>query len=296
MVDRANDERPRAGNTAAVGLATAIACLATGCAPLVGFGPGPSAGAGQGIFRETPPPIWPEPDEGESQVGSLFGDTAITPEPGTTGSPRSFVSPKGPLAASRYASLSPEQCLHEANARKLPLVAATARDVVQPVRVSGPLGGVRFLMGGAKEPGGSSPHEILDCRLALVLADFGAFLAPRGVVEVRHMSLYRPGARIAKSGHPSRHGQGLAIDVGQIVFANGKRWSVLEDWHGAIGDSVCEGAPRTVDEASSGLRALVCDAASKGMFHLFLTPNHDRAHANHLHLDLEPGWTAVKVH
>lgn len=268
--------------------------LAAGCAPLVTFGSGPTAGSGA-VFRETPPPVWPEPDDGESHVGSLFGDASA---PDTSpGDPRhAFVSPKGPLLASRYAGLSPQQCLHEATTRQLPLVAATARDVVQPVRVSGPLGGVRFLMGGAKEPGGSSPHEILDCRLALVLADFGAILAARGVVEVRHMSLYRPGARIAKSGHPSRHGQGLAIDIGQIVFAGGKRWSVLDDWHGAIGDSVCEGAPRTANEASVGLRALVCDTASKGLFHLFLTPNHDRAHANHLHLDLEPGWTAVKVH
>jgi hypothetical protein len=305
VVKRALDLAPSAAIFRAKRAALAfglVAATATACAPFGGLSGGVTTGGSPGMtsFRETAPPEWPEPEDGESRVGSLFrvGPSSLlpgqSPSQGQPGTP--FVSPKGPLQASRYASLSPEQCLAEATSRKLPLVAATARDVVQPVRVSGPLGGVRFLMGGAKEPGGSSPHEILDCRLALVLADFGALLAPRGVVEVRHMSLYRPGARIAKTGHPSRHGQGLAIDVGQIVFADGKRWSVLDDWHGAIGDSVCGGAPRTVNEASAGLRGLVCETAGKGLFHLFLTPNHDRAHANHLHLDLEPGWSDVKVH
>lgn len=245
--------------------------------------------------------MWPEPDDPAVRVGpgtlSFPGVSArVSPSSEEVAPAAAFVSPTGSLAASRYAALSGEQCLREAAARTLALVPADARDVVQPVRLTGPLGGVRFLMGGAKEPGGSSPHEILDCRLVLALADWGALLSAHGVVEVRHMSLYRPGARIAKSGHPSRHGQGLAIDVGQLVFADGRRWSVLDDWHGEIGDAVCGAAPRLVNEASVGLRSLVCDVASRGLFHLCLTPNHDRSHANHLHLDLEPGWTAVKVH
>lgn len=231
------------------------------------------------------------------QLPGPFGPQPVTPKPPTAPrtTPTTFPSGDG-YPAAKYASLSSEQCLAAANARKLPIVPATARDVSLPVRLTGALGGVRFLMGGAKEPGGSSPHEILDCRLALALADFGELLSAHGVTEVRHMSLYRAGARIARSGHPSKHGQGLAIDVGQIVFRDGTRWSVLDDWHGAIGDSVCDDAPRTINPASSGLRAAVCEAATRGIFHLFLTPNHNRDHQNHLHLDLEPGWAAVKVH
>ena len=33
--------------------------------------------------------------------------------------------------------------------------------------------------------------------------------------------------------------------------------------------------------------ALVCQAYTRGLFHTILTPDHDRAHANHLHLDLK---------
>jgi hypothetical protein len=301
----------------ALGLCLAgFAMLTTGCGHLGGF-PGSASTAGSSRFaggRDNAPPDWPDDDasghpsgkasivrvgpETLPQLPGPFGPqppTAKPPTPSVRTGPTTFPSGEG-YPAARYAALSSDQCLAAANARKLPIVPATARDVDLPVRLTGPLGGVRFLMGGAKDPGGSSPHEILDCRLALALADFGELLAPHGVTEVRHMSLYRAGARIARSGHPSKHGQGLAIDVGHLVFRDGTKWSVLDDWHGAIGDSVCDDAPRTVNPASSGLRAAVCEAATRGIFHLFLTPNHNRDHQNHLHIDLEPGWTAVKVH
>jgi hypothetical protein len=38
--------------------------------------------------------------------------------------------------------------------------------------------------------------------------------------------------------------------------------------------------------------ALTCQAYTRGLFHTILTPDHDRAHANHLHLVLKAGQSS----
>jgi hypothetical protein len=66
------------------------------------------------------------------------------------------------------------------------------------------------------------------------------------------------------------------------------------------------GASRGAAEAESGapppaaaareLRAIVCEAAAQHIFTSILTPNYDRAHKNHLHLEVTPGvqWQLVR--
>ncbi|MFY0530732.1 hypothetical protein [Nannocystis pusilla] len=53
------------------------------------------------------------------------------------------------------------------------------------------------------------------------------------------------------------------------------------------GASPSAGAP-----ASELLLGLVCVATEGGLVHTLLTPDHDRAHANHLHLDLKAGQSS----
>lgn len=54
----------------------------------------------------------------------------------------------------------------------------------------------------------------------------------------------------------------------------------------------CPAAPETPAagaDAGEIYLALVCELARGGLFHTVLTPDHDRAHYNHLHLDLKEG-------
>jgi hypothetical protein len=134
-----------------------------------------------------------------------------------------------------------------------------------------------------------SPYEILDCRLALALDDFAAILERYGVVEVVHMSMYRPppkGARARKK--RSQHEAGLAIDVGAFVRGDGARLVVEKDWHGAIGAKTCgeDAQPARVSSESMALRGILCSAADARIFQLLLTPNHDARHFNHFHLEV----------
>jgi hypothetical protein len=44
------------------------------------------------------------------------------------------------------------------------------------------------------------------------------------------------------------------------------------------------------------MRGVVCDAVARGLFDVVLTPHHDDAHGNHVHLEVKPdvNWTYVR--
>jgi hypothetical protein len=89
---------------------------------------------------------------------------------------------------------------------------------------------------------------------------------------------------------------------------------VERDFDGRRGAPVCgDGAPaarraRAMSPATRGeaaargeaagreLRSIVCEAADQHIFTSMLTPNYDRAHENHLHLEVTPGvqWHLVR--
>ncbi len=189
--------------------------------------------------------------------------------------------------ASRWAGLSTAQCLAELGRRKLGVVRnkKAAGGVSMPVRVSGPIAGVRFITPGAK-----SPYGILDCRLALALSDFAAILKRHGVVEVRVDNMYRPHAHLPGKKKPSQHAYGLAIDLTRLKLADGSELIVERDFEGAIGEPVCgESARAQLSSEAGKLRNLICDVARSGLFHHILTPNHDAAHRDHFHLDIARG-------
>lgn len=190
-------------------------------------------------------------------------------------------------SASRWASLGPKQCLAEVKRRKLGVTRSkgSAAGVAAPVRITGPLGGVRFVT-----PGRKSPYGVLDCRLALALADFSQLLAEHGVIEVRVDNMYRPHAHLPGKKKPSQHSYGLAIDMTALRLADGSELVVERDFEGAIGEPVCgQGARTELSSPARRLRDLICHVARSGMFHHILTPNHDVAHRNHFHLDIARG-------
>jgi hypothetical protein len=189
--------------------------------------------------------------------------------------------------ASRAASLSTAQCLAEVGRRKLGVsrFKGAKAGVAAPVRVTGPINGVRFVTPGAK-----SPYGILDCRLALALGDLAEVLKKHDVVLVRVDNMYRPHAHLPGKKKPSQHSYGLAIDMTRFERADGSELVIERDFEGAIGEPVCgAGARSELSTAGKQLRDLICDVARSELFHHILTPNHDAAHRDHFHLDIARG-------
>lgn len=198
------------------------------------------------------------------------------------------IVPKSSLA-SRWAGLSGASCWAEVTRRKLPVTRfrGAAVGVATPLRVTGPLGGVRFVT-----PGKKSPYGILDCRLALALSDLAPLLQRYDVVEVHIDNMYRPKAHLPGKKKPSQHSFGLAVDLTRLKLADGSELVVERDFAGAIGEPVCGQGVRARSELpreAAVLRDLICEVARSGLFHHILTPNHDAAHRNHFHLDIARG-------
>jgi hypothetical protein len=218
-------------------------------------------------------------------VSRADGDSATQPASYQAPLPGTVVSKTSP--ASRWASLSGSQCWTEIARRKLGVtrVKGAATGVSLPVRVTGPIEGVKFLT-----PGKKSPYGILDCRLALALADLAIVLKRHDVVQVHVDNMYRPRAHLPGKKKPSQHSYGLAIDLTRLKRADGTELSVERDFQGVIGEPVCGQSARAELSADAGaLRNLICDVARSGTFHHILTPNHDAAHRDHFHLDIARG-------
>ncbi len=225
--------------------------------------------------------LWPTAGLSESASSVSATETASYQAP----LPSPLVS-KG-LPASRWASLSGPQCLAELARRKVGVarVKGAASGVALPVRVTGPIEGVKFLT-----PGKKSPYGILDCRLALALADLALVLKRHDVVSVQVDNMYRPRAHLPGKKKPSQHSYGLAIDLTRLKRADGTELIVERDFEGAIGEPVCGASARAeLSTEAAALRNVICDVARSGLFHHILTPNHDAAHRDHFHLDIARG-------
>ncbi len=101
------------------------------------------------------------------------------------------------------------------------------------------------------------------------------------VVAVRQLSHYACRRRGGIRKGPvriSEHSFGNAIDIGGFVLANGRRISVLHDW----------GNFSALFNKKAAFLQEVRDGACK-YFSTVLSPNYNKAHANHFHFDLGRG-------
>ena len=112
------------------------------------------------------------------------------------------------------------------------------------------------------------PPFVMDCQLALSLADGGAAaVRSAGVVELRFASIHAV-RNVAGTRILSRHALGLAMDVYEIVTEDGVRHVVERDYP----DVVLLSVERWVNES--------------GMFRYLLTPGNDpRHHHDHFHFE-----------
>lgn len=202
--------------------------------------------------------------------------------------------------AYRYGQLSKDACEAELKTRGISFTEeGAAPGVLAPVRLSGPLHGVEFRGDLADKDRTTSPYEIADCRLVLALDDFAEILSAHDIVEVRHYSMYRPPAKdwpADKLG--TRHNGALAFDAGRFTEKDGTVLIVDKDFHGAIDAKTCGdgAAPKPVTPEATRLRAILCEAVDKRLFNVVLTPNYNKPHHNHFHLEVTAGVKWFLVH
>lgn len=159
------------------------------------------------------------------------------------------------------------------------------------LRPQGAIGGVLYEFDGR-----SAVHEVMDCRLVAALVQWGPRLRSLGIEKVRHISAYRPGARVARTGKRSGHASALAIDLRFIELEDGRVLDVLEHWGDRRkGAAPCEDG-RGAGDPHPELRQLVCETIDDGIFQTIITPHRDTLHDNHVHLELVPEveWTYVR--
>lgn len=207
----------------------------------------------------------------------------------------------GSAPSVRYAGLTKTECKAELGERKIRFEEVDeARGVVMPIRVKGPIGGVSYHTELPKEERARSPYEIMDCRLALSLDDFSVILKKHQIDEVQIFSAYRPPAKTWDKDKPAiRHPGGLAIDLRRFVKRDGaeeRDLVVLRDWTPARDTPPCGAEKKKVGSAAQQeLRAIFCEADEQRIFTSQLSPNYDKAHENHFHMELRPGvkWRLV---
>ncbi|AUX19558.1 hypothetical protein SOCEGT47_000090 [Sorangium cellulosum] len=213
--------------------------------------------------------------------------------------------------SARYAAMSAAQCRKELVRRKIAFEPVRrAPGVLAPVRLMQGVGGVLYRTALPAHRRAENPYDVFDCRLALALSDFSKILRVHDIDEVLMFSAWRPPSRMWPEGKlATRHPGGLAIDPYRFVKERApddpaERWLDVErDFAGRRGAPVCgEGAGAVgkrgaagrrargpaADAATRELRSIVCEAADQHIFTSILTPNYDRAHRNHLHLEVTP--------
>ena len=73
---------------------------------------------------------------------------------------------------------------------------------------------------------------------------------------------------------------------------------MLKDFHGKIGAQTCgDGAgPHPSTDAAKELRDILCTAVGQHMFNVVLTPDFNRPHRNHFHLEVMANVKWFLVH
>lgn len=202
--------------------------------------------------------------------------------------------------AHQYANLTNQEAFAELDRRGIAYstVSPPPRGVRAPIRLEGPLRGVSIHGVLPAEQRARSVFEFMDARLALALDDFCELLARHDIVELVHMTIYRPaGKRPEDPDAPqTRHPGGMAIDVGALRKKNGRWLAVGPHWPASLGSKTCGiGARELKARPARELVSIVCEAADLRIFHYMLTPHFDKAHHDHLHLEIKPGvkWFLV---
>jgi len=190
------------------------------------------------------------------------------------------------LALASHVSLTPRtaaadalgECTAELDARGVQWAKASRPGIAHAVEIKGPLGGV--LLASADQP------LVIDCSLAVSLAESGRYLRALGIERATFSSAYSR-RNVRGTNRPSKHSFGLAIDVHTFTGADLGTLRVDKDYEQGLGNDVdCLGAPLT--QGGAVLKVMQCQLVRSGLFHLVLSPDYDDAHHDHFHLEALP--------
>ena len=155
-----------------------------------------------------------------------------------------------------------------------------------PVRIEGPIGKLKLVPRGKREAD-------MDCALARGLYEAGPVFEELGIDTLEYSAAYdyrnRRGTDVL-----SAHAHGLAIDV-HALKARGRRLEIEAAFEPGVGEwkklragpgqlAACIGTPRTDDGKT--LRQLVCRLKLTTAFRVIVTPDDNRDHRDHLHLEV----------
>jgi hypothetical protein len=199
----------------------------------------------------------------------------------------------GPGQGQAAADLPDPACLHYLAEQHIPFVTKDpVRGVRTPIELTGPIHGVRLTPRVGHPP-------VMDCELARALWEAGPVIARAGITELSFSGAYNYRTR-HNSSQLSAHSFGLAIDVHVLRGESGdldiKRdfergagaWRSLVTREGDL--TGCVGSPRTAKGRT--LRRLVCELKHHSAFRVIITPDDDRDHRDHLHLEAFPNTDA----
>lgn len=189
-------------------------------------------------------------------------------------------------------AMSTQKCHAYLRQSEVPFKAVRRRDarsVEIPVRITGPIAGVTWRIPWSENES-TDLHTIWDCRMVAAMVPFTRWLASYGVVEIAYFSSLR-GGKAARAKPTSQHNIGLAVDFLGFRRAAGDLQKVEQNFKKRRLRScpAVAAAPPRGASASEIYHAIVCEGVRHGLLHTILTPDHDRAHYNHLHLDLKAG-------
>jgi hypothetical protein len=203
----------------------------------------------------------------------------------------------------KYGAMSADACRAELDSRSIAFTPVDdAPGVLAPVRLPGGVNGVVYRTDAPASVRPHNPFDVFDCRLVLALSDFSKVLLAHDIDEVVMFSAWRPPPHDWPNDKlGTRHPGGLAIDAARFgkKLQDGettKTWlDVAQHFPAAVGVPPCEASGDQRAETKE-LRSIVCEAADQHLFTSMLTPNFNREHFNHFHLEVTPdvSWSFLR--
>ena len=185
--------------------------------------------------------------------------------------------------AKYFLSISKSQCHQKLRQHRINFSALNPTwGIKYPVRINSVINGVRF-----RNSASSSAQAVMDCRFAVALSAWTKILKRYGIYEVTYMRTYTPGATVKGTNRRSGHSWGLAIDVAKFKSRQYGELNVKYDWTDQRHINPCINSSNSSQELKL-LRAIVCKTANKQLFAMILTPHYNKAHHDHLHIELRP--------
>jgi hypothetical protein len=164
--------------------------------------------------------------------------------------------------------------------------------IADPITVTLPLNGVAY-----RYSGNTSQRKTLygDCTLMKSLAEAAPIVRAHGVSEIVDIGIYNYRCIDQTKTPPdctmSQHAYAKAIDIAELVTADGTHYSVLKDW---VIDTTATCSAETANDKDSFLHRVICELKAADVWNIVLTPNYNDAHRNHFHVDLTKDSDFIK--